>query len=77
MTVEHYVALADRFVNSVPLHASPMEHQATLTWGYVGGEPAATGWKQPNLAGNLAPGWVQYRKLILGEAVAPLPERYR
>lgn len=34
-------------------------------------------WMYPEQAGNLGPGWRQYRKMLPGEAVAPLPEAYR
>lgn len=34
-------------------------------------------WAHPELSGNLGPGWIQYRKTIPGEALAPLPEGYR
>lgn len=49
--------LYNRLTSSVPLHASPAEHQATP-------EPAA--WKKFNLCGNFQ-GWVQYRKTLRGE----------
>ncbi len=73
MSVEKCVELHNRFVNSVPMHASPMEHQATpdheLVW--------RGNWANPKEAGNLGPGWRQYRKMLPNEAVAPLPEAYR
>jgi hypothetical protein len=32
-------------------------------------------WMHPKLHGNL-PGWIQHRKQLPGERVAPLPEGY-
>jgi len=75
-TVEEDLKLYDRLVGSQPIHASPAEHQATpdeLTTHKKHG--AAVGWLQSHLHGNLT-GWVQLRKLIPGERVAPLPEEY-
>jgi polygalacturonase len=34
-------------------------------------------WCNHSKSGNLGPGWVQYRKLLPNEAVAPLPKAYR
>lgn len=60
------LALFERLVGSAPLHASPAEHQATpdeVVWNeYEMSKP-----RRPGLSGNLAPGWVQYRKLMPGE----------
>lgn len=53
--------LYERLVGSVPLHASPAEHQAKADlpmWG---------GWENEHLSGNLDPGWVQFRKTLPGE----------
>lgn len=86
MTVEQCVALHQRLVGSVPIHASPAEHQATPDEFVVsnlemvrGDEVIKLGdvWKNKHEAGNLGPGWRQYRKMLPGEAVAPLPEAYR
>jgi thymidylate synthase ThyX len=52
-----------------PLHASPTEHQATP----IG--PGA-GSHESGQQGNFV-GWRQYRKMLPGEAVAPLPEEFR
>ena len=49
--IEKDLALYERLVGSVPLHASPVEHQATPL-------PAADMW-----SGNFR-GWLQYRKLV-------------
>lgn len=76
-TVEEDLKLYDRLVGSQPLHASPAEHQATP-------DPDAH-WMQirhhahPVLVSNNRPqwgnfiGWLQYRKMLPGEACAPLP----
>jgi hypothetical protein len=70
MNVAECVALHDRFAHSVPMHASPMEHHArATTW--------SGGWMYPLDGGNLGLGWRQYRKFLIGENVAPLPETYR
>jgi hypothetical protein len=55
--------LYNQLVGSAPVHASPLEHQAT------GDEKTRSGyWKQPQLHGNLT-GCIQHRKLIKGEAL--------
>ena len=54
------LALFDRLAGRHPIHASPLEHQATpdiFSWGH---------WTNPHLHGNFT-GWVQYRKTIHGE----------
>jgi len=58
--------LYDRLVGSVPLHASPVEHQATPdTKIYnTAGLPQ---WENPGLHGNLSGGWIQYRKTLPDE----------
>lgn len=79
MTVEQCLKLYDRLVGSVPIHASPAEHQATpdrMLAGRIMPRIEAN-WEHPELAGNLGPGWIQLRKLLPNEAVAPLPEKYR
>lgn len=65
-TVAEDVALYDRLLGSSPIHASPAEHQAR----------PATSDDDIYFTGNFH-GWVQYRKLIPGESMAPLPEEYR
>lgn len=83
-TVEEDLALYDRLVGAHPIHASPAEHQATPDiWHdpHMGSRwewphhRAYLAWEHPELHGNL-PGWVQHRKLLPREAVAPLPEGY-
>jgi len=79
MTVERALAIYDKLVGSQPIHASPLEHQATPdryefdTPNLIGTGPE--GWQFPHQHGNLH-GWRQFRKMISGEAVAPFPEGY-
>ncbi|USM11561.1 thymidylate synthase complementing protein [Citromicrobium phage vB_CbaS-RXM] len=69
-TLEEDLALYEKLIKDFrgivadfdPLHASPVEHQATPD-RYLS---RAMSWDQPALHGNL-PGWVQHRKLIPGE----------
>lgn len=53
-SIEKDVALYDRLVGSVPLHASPIEHQATP----MVGKGSAELW-----SGNFR-GWLQHRKMV-------------
>jgi thymidylate synthase ThyX len=77
MTVERALAIYDRLVGSRPIHASPCEHQATPD--EVNRKPVQAHWPEswvnPHLHGNFC-GWIQHRKTLPGEAVAPLPEGY-
>lgn len=64
------LALYDRLVGSVPLHASPVEHQATpdkFVEQYSGNtddQPdMAEYWDQPAMHGNFV-GWQQFRKTV-------------
>ncbi|MDE2426252.1 MAG: FAD-dependent thymidylate synthase [Elusimicrobia bacterium] len=88
MTVSQCVALHDRLVGSVPIHASPAEHQATpdeqvgyeiqvriSSENHLNGLNLST-WRHSDQSGNFDPGWRQYRKMLPGEAIAPLPEGY-
>lgn len=70
---EEDLTLAQQLINSEPMHASPLEHQATpdtfqLFDGGVGGLSRV--WDHPTENGNFAPGWRQFRKTIPGENVA-------
>lgn len=84
-TIEEDLDLYQRLVGSIPIHASPAEHQATpdtkVIWSGASTQDHATGtdwfWRNPEEAGNLGPGWRQFRKMLPNEAVAPLPERYK
>lgn len=76
--------LYDRLVGSSPIHASPAEHQATPDeWrsfvdANIQDHVTDRGyWRNVSQAGNLGPGWRQYRKMLPNEAVAPLPEGYK
>lgn len=62
-TIESDLALYDRLVGSVPLHASPAEHQATPDVGMLFESTGRVDWDNSHLHGNLL-GWVQYRKLL-------------
>lgn len=84
MSVEKCLDLHRRLVGGVPIHASPAEHQATpdrpnvFKGPEIGAAPIEPiQWANDDLAGNLGPGWIQLRKLLPNEAVAPLPEAYR
>lgn len=55
--VDDDLALFQRLAGSVPLHASPLEHQATPDQPHP-----YEGWINRELHGNLV-GWIQYRKL--------------
>lgn len=65
---------------SRPIHASPAEHQATpdefLPDETILSIYGAGRYKRPDQWGNLV-GFRQYRKMLPGEAVAPLPEAYK
>lgn len=78
-TIEEDLALYDRLINARPIHASSAEHQATpdiFRDDLLSGE-MRYGWERTDEAGNLGPGWRQYRKMLPNEAVAPLPESYQ
>jgi len=62
-TPEEDIKLAERLLGSVPLHASPAEHQATPDRR----TEYPPFWEAPRLHGNLV-GWVQYRKTLEGES---------
>ncbi len=71
--IEEDLKLYDRLVGSHPMHASPAEHQATPDHPNMGGELGR--WQLPDQHGNFI-GWRQYRKMLKGEAVAPIPEEF-
>lgn len=76
-TVEEDLKLYDRLVGAQPLHASPAEHQATPdsqpVWPHNTGKYHT--WCNPDEHGNLV-GWRSYRKMLPGEACAPLPDGF-
>lgn len=77
MTIERALSIYERLANSRPLHASPMEHQATPDeWIQSLEDNYSQGWwRNPEQHGNL-PGWRQARKMLRNEAVASLPKGY-
>lgn len=70
-TIQEDLKLYERLVGAQPLHASPAEHQATPDYRPIGENWAA--WQHH---GNFL-GWVQYRKTLSGEAIAPLPSEFQ
>lgn len=66
-TVEQDLALYDRLLAGVPLHASPAEHQCRPDYRFAV-DPYRENmvWSHPELHGNLK-GVIQYRKLLPGE----------
>lgn len=64
-SVEKDLELFERLAGSVPMHASPTEHQACPDrW-----LPDRKCWASPHLHGNLV-GWIQYRKTLPNEFVS-------
>lgn len=78
-TLEKAKKIFDQLIYSKPAHASPVEHQATPMHtdasNYQRWEPGITHCDRSGRfwSGNLC-GWIQYRKLIPGEAVWGRPE---
>lgn len=67
--IEDDLKLYDRLVGSMPLHASPAEHQATpdeTSSEYIDGKSSRE-WFYPEQHGNFR-GWRQYRKMLPNEA---------
>lgn len=67
-TIEADLALFERLAGSQPIHASPLEHQATPDSKSWISRMNKYDWDNPELHGNL-PGWIQHRKLIPGEYI--------
>lgn len=67
-SVKEDLALYERLVAGIPIHASPCEHQATPDIYDFGGPigEMTEDWKKPQLHGNLR-GWIQFRKTLKGE----------
>lgn len=60
--IEDDLKLFDRLAGAVPLHASPLEHQATPDdCHYTDGGYTRLGFKRSHLHGNFV-GWIQHRK---------------
>lgn len=76
-TVEEDLKLYDRLVGMQPLHASPAEHQATPDTGFQQVRPPYLWFYHNQLQHGNFVGWRQYRKMLPGEAVAPIPEEFR
>lgn len=82
-TIEEDLRLFEKLALSSPKHLSPLEHQATpddkvcslLHRSKQDDESCLGNYCRPDLHGNLL-GWQQFRKMILGESIAPLPEGY-
>jgi thymidylate synthase ThyX len=71
-TVKEDLELYDKLLAASPIHASPAEHQATPDqWS----DRFKNFWSHPEEHGNFT-GWRQYRKMLPGEAMAPLPPEY-
>ncbi len=70
-TREEDMNLYWRLLSTVPLHASPAEHQATpdkfIPDLRLPDSSPVGNWRRPELSGNLGPGWCQFRKMIPGE----------
>lgn len=60
--VDDDLALFERLAGAVPLHASPLEHQATPDLCYNFKNIYPSSFVKPGLHGNLQ-GWIQYRKV--------------
>jgi len=84
-TIEEDLALYERLVDATPIHLGPLEHQATpdtifsrgsVLNKFTGKDNPWVWWDSPDLHGNL-PGWIQFRKTIPGESIAPLPKEYQ
>lgn len=63
MTVDRAVALHDKLVGSIPMHASPMEHVAQAD----GEDELFGGWLNQDQHANFV-GFRQYRKMLPGES---------
>lgn len=74
-TVAEDLELYERLLGAQPLHASPAEHQATPDLWRMNRLPAPGCWSTPHEHGNFV-GWRQYRKMLIGESCAPLPDGY-
>lgn len=64
MTLDRADEIHDKLVASVPMHASPLEHQAMAD--YTHGSGLVRGYASPKQHGNFT-GFVQYRKTLPGE----------
>jgi thymidylate synthase ThyX len=61
-SVEEDIKLFNRLAEAVPVHSSPLEHQATPDeMKYAGLYETPKEWSNPSLHGNFK-GWIQFRK---------------
>lgn len=74
-TIDEDLKLYDRLLGAQPLHASPAEHQATPDVYRMNNVHDFWFWEHLKEHGNFV-GWRQYRKMLPGEDVAPLPDEY-
>lgn len=68
------IKLYNRLLGSQPIHASPAEHQATPD--ILNSDIDGKHWENPDKHGNFT-GWIQYRKTLVGESIATLPDKYK
>jgi hypothetical protein len=73
-TIEADLALYDRLLAQA--HWSAFEHQATPDWPLFHDLPNEGQWRHWYQCGNLRPGWRQYRKMLSGENIKPMPKDY-
>lgn len=59
--VDEDLALFDRLASARPIHASPLEHQATPDIVIPGSRSQMARWSKPTYHGNFV-GWIQHRK---------------
>jgi thymidylate synthase ThyX len=68
-TVQEDLDLFDRLMKDMPMHASPVEHQATPDWrSVVDSSTGEEAWANKHLHGNFV-GWRQFRKSFVGENI--------
>lgn len=68
-TVEKDLELYQRLAGAQPIHASPLEHQATPDLYDPRDRDFYQGWANPEEHGNLT-GWRQFRKMAQGEYIS-------
>jgi hypothetical protein len=64
MNMDRAKRIYDSLLADTPIHASPAEHQFTADSRTILGK-----WFNPELGGNLGPGWIQYRKTLPQENI--------
>lgn len=68
-SIERELERYNLLVGSEPLHASPTEHQAQPDEVENVTADGTREYFNEHLSGNFAPGWIQYRKTLIGEYV--------